>query len=299
MAPFDVAPFNVGHGEWLSPVREERRMLCPVCSHQLPLGGYRETGSNGMNHRIVACDTCGTGVTVPPPTRDPSSEELFLDRYSNSRLDRRGQWYKEARKRCEWVKKWLPIGSTILELGSATGEFLSVAMDEGYSVMGVETSDWAARQTPSGPHVFIGDLSTWREENHDRTVDAVIAFHVLEHVPDPVGLLKEICGVLCQAGVVILEVPNWESRDAQLQKERWEAASLDDHVVHFTPESLELAAAKAGLDAVRVTTETTSMYDSRRLWMRRRMKWLRDGCLRPSRDLLRMVAMSDSSSPNE
>ena len=43
----------------------------------------------------------------------------------------------------------------------------------------------------SGAEVFSGTLADWRAEYDSFTVDAVAMFHVLEHLDDPVEVLRE------------------------------------------------------------------------------------------------------------
>ncbi len=80
----------------------------------------------------------------------------------------------------------------LLEVGCATGEFVEEATAVGYEAIGVEPSKWAADTARrSGAEVFCGTLADWRAEYDSFTVDAVAMFHVLEHLDDPVEVLRE------------------------------------------------------------------------------------------------------------
>lgn len=62
----------------------------------------------------------------------------------------------------------------------------------------------------------------------DATFDLVVIQHVLEHVPDPVGLLQDAKTRLADNGVLFFEVPVEEDGDI------WH-----EHVQRFTPQSLK------------------------------------------------------------
>src|SRR5262249_10874538 len=76
--------------------------------------------------------------------------------------------------------------------------------------------------------------------------DVVSAFHVLEHVPDPVAVVRRMLAWLAPGGIVIVEVPNAGGFGASLFGRAWSGLELPRHLSHFTPESLERAVAQAG-----------------------------------------------------
>jgi SAM-dependent methyltransferase len=80
--------------------------------------------------------------------------------------------------------------------------------------------------------------ASWSE-----SFDVVLAFFVLEHVEDPVGVLEQLRGLLTPTGTLWTLVPNPFANVADLV--------VLDHVNHFTPSSLRAALGRAGFsDAV-------------------------------------------------
>lgn len=69
--------------------------------------------------------------------------------------------------------------------------------------------------------------------------DRVMAHFVLEHVPDPIAVFSEMARVLKPGGKAFVTVPNVFGNPGDLL--------VIDHVNHFTPGSLQRAAAEAGL----------------------------------------------------
>ena len=64
----------------------------------------------------------------------------------------------------------------------------------------------------------------------DNSVESAIATEVLEHCPDPTGLLREVCRVLAPGGFVFVTVPFlWPLHDNPYDEYRYTPFSLDRH----------------------------------------------------------------------
>src|SRR5688572_10494060 len=86
-------------------------------------------------------------------------------------------------------------GKRVLELGCATGHMSSVLRACGCQVVGIEIDAKAAEQARSScERVVVGDvrrLDLARELDGDR-FDVIVAADVLEHVEEPVGVLRAL-----------------------------------------------------------------------------------------------------------
>ncbi len=98
-----------------------------------------------------------------------------------------------------------------------------------------------------GLQVSHGDLS--QAPDHFENFALVTAIDVIEHVPDPSGLLNEIRRRLARGGLVYVETPNWRSAvyavgslAARVSGSRpqpvFERLFPPEHVQYFTPEGL-------------------------------------------------------------
>lgn len=240
--------------------------------------------------RIAPCPGCGLPTTVPPPARDVFSDELFFEgAYGGARLAKTDQWLKEAAKRLTWVQRHVASGR-LLEIGSATGEFVTVAERAGFQATGLEASAWAVeaagRLTPS---VVRADLAEYLGERPGERFDVVAFFHVLEHVHEPRAFLAPLVEALAPEGRMFVEVPNGEARDLR-DGAGWLGARLPDHVVHYRRRDLEQLLVSVGLRVVEASSLTMQEFDSPAVWALRRLQWLGRGRLAPSEDFLRVVA---------
>jgi SAM-dependent methyltransferase len=133
----------------------------------------------------------------------------------------------------------------LLEIGSGYGLFLAAARDAGYRVRGVELSRTGVRvaHTELGLDVFEGQLADAPTE----PADVVCFWDTLEHVPDPLAFLRDVRTRLTADGVVALSVPYVSSIPARVLGARWWTLKPEQHIWHFTPRTLALVAARAGL----------------------------------------------------
>jgi SAM-dependent methyltransferase len=119
----------------------------------------------------------------------------------------------ESRVRLERVLRELPARCRVLDLGVGTGRELSMLLDAGHAVTGVDLSPEmlarCARRTRPVPLV-LADL--WGELPFDAaSFDAVIALHgTLAHPPSQDALVpfaREVARVLRTRGAFVMEVP--------------------------------------------------------------------------------------------
>ncbi len=145
-----------------------------------------------------------------------------------------------------------PAPATLLEIGSGYGLFLADARKAGYTVSGVELSRTGAAHSTDvlGLDVFCGQLA----DAPSQTADVVCAFDTLEHVPDPLEFLRQVRARLAAGGVFALSLPYFSSLPARLLRSKWWTLKPEQHITHFTPATLRLVAARAGLVVSSVTT---------------------------------------------
>ena len=123
----------------------------------------------------------------------------------------------------------------ILDIGAGTGDFLSVAKENGWHTIGVEPSEKAKAIAKKKGVSFVGETSEL--ENH--SFDVISMWHVLEHVPNLNNQIKELKRLLKPNGTLIIAVPNFKSYDAKYYKEFWAAYDVPRHLWHFSKTAIE------------------------------------------------------------
>ncbi|MEJ2746073.1 MAG: class I SAM-dependent methyltransferase [bacterium] len=122
----------------------------------------------------------------------------------------------------------------ILDLGCSWGFLMLQARDKGFMVKGVEVCRPYAEYAREclGLDIFIGQL---HEASYpDRHFDAIVASHVLEHVPDLRRTMAEMHRILNDDGIAIIISPNFNSLSRNILGSKWKWLEPDWHLFQFT-----------------------------------------------------------------
>ena len=91
-------------------------------------------------------------------------------------------------------------GARIVEIGCGKGTFLGLLLDLGLDAYGVDPT-----YEGDNPRVVKAEFN---EESASMEADLVILRHVLEHIPDPAGMLKTIARLNRRQGQIYIEIPS-------------------------------------------------------------------------------------------
>lgn len=165
---------------------------------------------------------------------DPAYEESRKQRKLQARalLKRLGQFKRKGR---------------LLDVGAGSGILVEAAREEGFQARGVEPSRWLQGQAEKrGLPVRAGLLEHTKSEPVWNVITLV---DVIEHVENPVGMLKEMEKRLSNDGVAMIVTPDVNSFFARLLGRKWWHYRVA-HIGYFDASTLELACGRAGLQVV-------------------------------------------------
>jgi SAM-dependent methyltransferase len=199
----------------------------------------------GRTGRIDQCLSCGFRQCGDLDSVLGFYEDLEDPAYDQGREQRALQ----ARKIIEAVQPFTK-GRRLLDVGAASGILLECAQKLGFQGEGIEPSKHLARRAQeSGLNVHLG---TFPHPAVKGQYDLITLVDVIEHVPDPVQLLKDIASHLKPDGVGVLTTPDVQSHVARLLGPRWWHFRVA-HIGYFSRDTLELALQKAGLSVLKVS----------------------------------------------
>lgn len=221
-------------------------LVCPLC------GGSSWTDAGVPP--FLRCRTCrliSNSLTQPRIAYDATyfTHESPLTG-SRDFLSSWAQRYDEARFGRE-LHEYLPDPGRLLDIGSATGSFLSIARARGWRVLGVEVSDAARAIAADRGLVSVATMSEAAEHG---PFDAITMHHVLEHLDDPVGAVRHAVSMLRPSGRLLIEVPNWQSLERRACGRGWVDLRPEQHLRQFEPATLRKLLIAANACVERITT---------------------------------------------
>lgn len=182
--------------------------------------GHRGAIMDRVNgYDVIQCEGCGFRHVLQLPTseelRASYSESYYRDEKPNyvQRSQEDAEWQRIAwRDRLSLFEDLLEKEPTrpfsVLDIGCGPGWFLKVASERGWNTQGVEPSRQAAAFASSlGLNILnvMFDETTASQTEH---VDVVHLNNMLEHVADPIGLLRLAIGRVWPGGLICVGVPN-------------------------------------------------------------------------------------------
>lgn len=129
------------------------------------------------------------------------------------------KWLKETKaddeRRFKHLKKSIK-GKKILDFGCGNGGFLTRTAKVAQKANGIEL------QESIKDHHFQNGLKVFKNiDEVEEKFDFITLFHVLEHIKDPIELLKKMGGKLNEGGQIIIEVPNSNDALITIYKNIW------------------------------------------------------------------------------
>jgi 2-polyprenyl-3-methyl-5-hydroxy-6-metoxy-1,4-benzoquinol methylase len=117
----------------------------------------------------------------------------------------------------DWVFQQISECQSVLELGYGEGNFTAELINRNFIPTVIDGSDILLNEAKKlhGDKINI-ECCLFEEYNPIQKFDCILATHVLEHVDNPVNLLKKMKGWLNKNGKIVVIVPNKESIHRQL-----------------------------------------------------------------------------------
>ena len=142
----------------------------------------------------------------------------------------------------------------ILDIGCGNGEFLSGLQKYGWDTYGVEISPKACEIAKRvGINVFCGEL--FQAKYTSEFFDVIVMNQILEHVHSPSSHLKEINRILKPKGLLIISVPNIDSFESKIFKEKWTCLDVPRHLYHFNLKTLTPLLQKHNFEIIEVKSK--------------------------------------------
>ncbi|MHB1545645.1 MAG: class I SAM-dependent methyltransferase [bacterium] len=147
------------------------------------------------------------------------------------------------------LEKSFPVGQNLLDIGCGNGDFLYYAKSTGRKVTGVELDTQAVSVARAkGLDVRLGGVEAINPEKE--RFDIITIGHVIEHVHDPIDLLRKCYLLLKKNGYIWIDMPNIDAIGHAIYGGNWRDLDPPRHLVLFSYNSLRKALIEAGFSNI-------------------------------------------------
>jgi 2-polyprenyl-3-methyl-5-hydroxy-6-metoxy-1,4-benzoquinol methylase len=137
----------------------------------------------------------------------------------------------------------------ILDIGCGRGNLLNILKQMGCDCYGIERREFPIDDGFENIHIYKDRLESISFS--EGFFDAVIIWHVLEHMDDPMLTIRETARILRTGGMLAVAVPNFGSFQARVFRESWFHLDLPRHAHHFAKDVLLECLRDNGFDIIR------------------------------------------------
>lgn len=184
--------------------------VCILC-HSSETTLMQEGARHAPEVQVRRCTGCGFVFLWPRPTEGELNEYYTHDYRADYTDPPAEEQYKldlnEARQRVARMLPLLNSKTRLLEIGSGAGAFLDQVRVHCGTVTGVEPHN-EYRQTVTAMSGVPLAASLEELEKDFAGYDVVTMFHVLEHIANPIGFLRQVRRLMSKNGILCIEVPN-------------------------------------------------------------------------------------------
>jgi SAM-dependent methyltransferase len=215
-------------------------------------------GSSGLWFAVTQCQDCGLCFTSPRPGIEGMGQ--FYPRHyppHSKTLKVHAPWWWQwplpSRGRHQNLEQMPLMGKgRLLDFGCGSGAFLLRMQKRGWKVTGIDASHQAIERirTHLGLTALAGSLP--HEELGDESFDVITMRHSLEHVHQPLEVLRAAHRLLVPGGQLVVAAPNIDSLQFKWFGRNWRGLDLPRHLTHFTPDTLQLMLDRAGFEVALV-----------------------------------------------
>jgi 2-polyprenyl-3-methyl-5-hydroxy-6-metoxy-1,4-benzoquinol methylase len=245
-------------------VGDLEKACCPTCGKDA-CASLVYKGADGICY--YRCGLCSLMFASPRFTSESMLEiyenesfadmKLFVDWSYDRWRERSDRAYVTTVEKVALVKRFIPEGSRVLDVGCAMGLFVLEAGRSGLKAEGVEPSAMLSEIAINKLKAPVANCQI-EDFKPDCRFQGIVLWDVLEHLYDPVGVLRRCGDLLCDDGYLFLQVPHANGLSNMLKtalcrtglkKTGFKHFGFPWHVYSFDRKSLSAMLGKAGFKA--------------------------------------------------
>ena len=224
---------------------------CPACgagdtfpwraAHEVRRGRPQAAGLP-----LARCRVCGTAWLESVPSQDES--ELYSSgayAAGSSLVERLPSALRRMLDgdRLRLIGRLAP-GSRVIEVGAGRGRLLDALRRAGHDAVGLDPFAPEPNGTARAPIQRVGIETASFPAG---AADAVVFWHVLEHLSRPEDAIERAAEWLRPGGRLVVAVPNLASAQARIGGDRWFHQDLPRHRTQFTADGVRALLRRCGI----------------------------------------------------
>lgn len=232
---------------------------------------YQEDPEMTGKFRLVKCQDCGVVYTNPRFTEGQLEKvyngprpiggnwQNFPYLFQTSKQDdlQQGQsaslkLNKDDRRKLEVISSYLKgkTGARLLDIGCGIGSFVYQARQQGMEAFGIDLSK---ERVEYGKQTFgFGDdvLKAGQLKDHqfDHKFDVITMFDLIEHIPSPKDLLKELHALCHPDTYIVMLTMSRDSLTYKIFGKWWNYNNPTQHLVYFDNASMKRCLKETGFE---------------------------------------------------
>lgn len=232
-------------------MRNRKQNKCLVCNSEKTINLFMAANSHGSvvyseskHFEYDRCLNCSAVFLVGVIPNKKYYKNFYSDSYrdenNNSGIASHIVNYSNTVKN-HLIKKYVASDNSkkrILDIGSGTGNFLAQLPHEHYEKWGVEIDPKIMTSYKKlGITSVNEDFLTF--DFGKQKFECITMWHVIEHIHDPLKLVKKVKNLLSKNGIFIFSTPNTDCIGFEKGKEHWFHLDAPRHFVLYNTQSLE------------------------------------------------------------
>lgn len=216
------------------------RKSCPSCASKR----VKSYGSRN-NYNLSTCNACGL-VFVANFISSNDLNEFYKGQSCEAYIDQDIELRTFYQKLLREILELGLNGDDVLDVGCGSGLFLEEIRKAGLSGTGIEPDpERVAFSRSRGLNVIQGILPC--EELSCKTFNLIWISHVIEHVPEPNGLIEEVVKIMCPGALLAIITPNIKCLSSRILNVHHRYVIPPEHVSYYSMHSMRVLLTRHGL----------------------------------------------------
>jgi SAM-dependent methyltransferase len=276
---YNIRAHSLRGKEFYKGILDFRKKILPLHKHRIQKSEEYKCllcgGNEGLTlleweegYQIIQCNNCGVSCpNISFSENEEVSEELDREKIQYEiyvqAIDRQYDYRKNqfGGDRYRYIIDRLgmdPKKIQLLDIGCGAGYFLSYLKERGVNSKGLDTNPNTVRYCiDRGLCVASGDLM----EEEDEQYDVIVLFDVLEHLLDPISIMRAAAKKLKNKGYVVIFTTNIHSVSYELMGGMENTLVPFEHVCFYDLKSFQFLAEKSGLSVHSLDTFGLDLMD--------------------------------------